>query len=327
MVVSLPASRPGNGPRPVNLNKDIPQLIDLLQLVFGEQVEIDGQRLFTNSQSSRKPALFWRLTPTMTRLAPGFVWEVDGRIVGNATLLPTKSPRRYLIANVAVHPDFRRMGIARGLMHQALNAVRQRRGRTVLLQVVKDNTPAIALYKSLDFVDLGSMTTWRASVSRLRDLIVLPDDDRPGEVRPLSGSRWREAYKFDRLCLHPDLRWPEPLQPNTYKQGLWRSIRNFFSGRQMETWTIDDRSGRLVALGSIESEWGRSHQVNIRVHPAWHGRLERPMLAKLVRRLHYLPRRNVRLEHPDDDQVMNELLPQANFHAQRTLTHMRLDLE
>jgi hypothetical protein len=55
--------------------------------------------------------------------------------------------------------------------------------------------------------------------------------------------------------------------------------------------------------------------------------LERPLLAKLMRRLQYLPRRNVQIDHPDDDELVNSLLQEANFQPRRTLTHMRLDLD
>ena len=54
--------------------------------------------------------------------------------------------------------------------------------------------------------------------------------------------------------------------------------------------------------------------------------MERPLLAKLIRRLHYLPRRNVEVEHPDNDELVNALLQEANFQPRRTLTHMRLDI-
>ena len=70
---------------------------------------------------------------------------------------------------------------------------------------------------------------------------------------------------------------------------------------------------------------GAVHRI-VGVHPDAAGRLERPLLAKLVRRLQYLPRRNVRIDHPDNDIVTNALLTEANFTVQRTLTHMRLDL-
>lgn len=326
MVVTFPATRPGSGPRPVNLNRDIPQLIDLLQLVFGEKVDVDGQRLMSGSPGSPASALLWRMGPGAVRLSPGFVWEVNGRLIGNVTLLPTKASRRYLVANVAVHPDYRRQGVARLLMEAAIEEVRRRNGRVVMLQVVKDNHPAIRLYETLNFATIGSMTTWQSAMSRLREPLPPADTTAYPEIRPLDRRRWREAFELDRTALHPDLHWPEPLAPDIYRSGLWQRLGNFLNGRQQECWSISDVSGRLAGLAAINSEWARSHVFSVRVAEPWRGHLERPLLAKLVRRLRYLPRRNVRIEHPDDDLVMNQLLAECNLTGRRTLTHMRLDL-
>ncbi len=69
-----------------------------------------------------------------------------------------------------------------------------------------------------------------------------------------------------------------------------------------------------------------SHYVTLRIRPDLAGQLEKPLLAKVMRRLHYLPRRNVRIDHPEADEVTSALLKESNFSAQRTLTHMRLDV-
>ena len=327
MVITLPAQeRPLSGPRPINLNKDVPQVIKLLELTFGHRLGGDGQRLFSSETGLSQPAFLWRLNPMSSKLALGYVWEEDGRIVGNATLLPTRTKGRYLVVNVAVHPDFRRRGIARSLMDALVELLRERNGRQILLQVVKDNTAAINLYQSMHFEPLGSMTTWRCSLSRLHDIepAVVRETEPP--IRELSRQEWQPAYQLDIACLPPDLNWPEPLPQDAYKTGFWRRVDNFLNGRRNETWVTVNQNNQLTGLASIWSEWGRAHQVTLRVHPAWKGRLERPLLAKIIRRLHYLPRRNIRLDHPDDDELVNHLLREANFQPRRTLTHLRLNI-
>jgi ribosomal protein S18 acetylase RimI-like enzyme len=326
MVVTFPAQRSANGPRQVNLNRDLPQLVDLLHLAFGEALEIDGQRVFTG-MPGRPPALLWRINPTAARLAPGFVWEENGRIVGNVTLLPSFAPGRYLVANVAVHPDYRRRGIARVLMQHVLAYIAGRGGQVVLLQVVKENQAAIDLYKALDFISLGSMTHWQSSVLHLRELVpFLTDAQYAPVIRPLGGWQWREAYALDCAALHLDLNWPEPPAPDAYKLGLWQRFNDFINGRQREFWAVVNDTGELQGVAAIESDWGRPHRVSVRVPEARRAELERPLLAKVLRRLRYLARRNVRIEHPDDDDVMNQLLRDANFTPRRTLTHMKLEL-
>lgn len=322
MVVTVPTDRPQKGPRPINLSKDLPQVVRLLEMVFGETLDAEGQRMFAQLGNGQPPFL-WRWSQGLVQLSPGFVWEENGRIVGNVTLLPAQTPRRFLIANVAVHPDFRRRGMAKGLMQAVLEAVDQRRGQTVLLQVVKDNYQAVNLYRSLGFVTVGSMTEWFTPASRLRELPLM---DNRVETQPLRRQEWQEAYQLDLSCLHPDLNWPDPVRMDAYKTGWWRQVGNFFNGRQQETWVTTSSSGQLIGMATIASEWGRVHRLSVRVRPAWRGQLERPLIAKLIRRLRYLPRRNIRIDHPDQDENVNQLLEEANFTARRTLTHMRLDL-
>ena len=328
MIVTAPLQdQSKNGPRPINMNTDIPGVLKLLELVFGASLDAEGRKMFAGTaNAAQSPAILWRLNPAAAKLSLGFVCEENGRIVGNVTMLTTEMPGRYLVVNVAVHPEFRRRGIARLLMKQVEKLVQQRHGNQILLQVVKQNSAAIELYNSLNYTTIGSMTNWTASVSRLRRLDLNLDTAGP-PIRELKRQDWKAAYVLDRQVLHPDLHWPEQLKRDAYKSGWWVKIVDFLNGRQAETWVAATAQNQLVGLASISSEWGRSHEVALRVHPSWQGRLERPLLAKLIRRMQYLPRRNVQIDHPDDDELVNALLQEANFQPRRTLTHMRLNLD
>lgn len=326
MIVAIHADGQGDGLRPVDITRDLPQVVDLLRMVFGESLEGDEQKLFGDVGSGAVNGLIYRLQPSAARLSNGFVWQADGRIVGNATLLTTKAWDRYLVANVAVHPSFRRQGIARALMEATTAYVRNRGGHVVLLQVVKDNHSAIDLYKSLGYESVANMTTWYTTASRLRDIpAALPGGTEPA-IEQLPGSRWREAYELDTSHVGADLNWPEPLATDAYRHTFWQRASDFLNGRQTETWSTVDRQGRLTGLASIYGEWGRSYYLTLRIRPDQAGQLERPLMAKLIRRLRYLPRRNARIDHPEADEVTNKLLQESNFTVQRTLTHMRLDL-
>ena len=59
------------------------------------------------------------------------------------------------ILNVAVHPSYRRRGIARRLMEEILLEARRERMRTASLEVRKGNLPAISLYHHLGFHQVG----------------------------------------------------------------------------------------------------------------------------------------------------------------------------
>ena len=57
--------------------------------------------------------------------------------------------------NIAVHPDFRRRGIAEALVAELEAALRQRGSRALTLEVRDSNAPAIALYEKLGFAQIG----------------------------------------------------------------------------------------------------------------------------------------------------------------------------
>ena len=326
MIITFPAqSRPLGSARPINLNRDIPQVLELLETVFGESLRYEGNVAGSVGLDASSSWLY-RFNMGTTRLSPGFVWEENGRIVGNATLIRTKVRGRYLVVNVSVHPDFRRRGIARGLMDALIEQVKGEGGHTIILQVVKDNLPAVDLYKSLNFHILGSVTSWYSSVSRVRTIPAAIEAKPLPRIRELKRSEWRAAFELDQRCLRPELNWPEPLPVEAYKMGWWQRFNNMMNGRQSETWVTHTAHNQLTSLAQILSEWGKMHTVHLRIDPQWWGELERPLLAKVTRRLKYLGHRNVRLDHIDHHEEMNELLAAANFDPRRTLTHMKLEL-
>ena len=59
------------------------------------------------------------------------------------------------IMNVAVHPDYRRAGIAQALILELMEGLRLRRSRCMLLEVRDSNEPARALYEKLGFREIG----------------------------------------------------------------------------------------------------------------------------------------------------------------------------
>ncbi len=325
MTIAFPAPHSREGLRPIDTSRDLPQVVELLKLVFGDS--LTGEPSLFGEGGSQVNELFFRLNPAAARLSNGFVWQSDGRVIANATLLTTRAWDRYLVANVAVHPEYRRQGIARGLMQAITDNVRKRGGRSILLQVVKGNYKAIDLYESLGYRSIGDMVTWYATASRVREIFVDAEEKEQWRISPLATSRWREAYELDTTHVPADLNWPEPLPRDAYRRTLWNKAGDFLNGRLFESWSTTDTNDRLSGLATIYGEWGRSHYVTLRVRPDFAGQLERPLLAKVIRRLRYLPRRNVRIDHPEADDVTSALLKESNFTTQRTLTHMRLDVD
>jgi ribosomal-protein-alanine N-acetyltransferase len=57
--------------------------------------------------------------------------------------------------NVAVHPNYRRQGIAKKLVQALVDALKEKGIKSLTLEVRQSNAPAIALYQQLGFQQVG----------------------------------------------------------------------------------------------------------------------------------------------------------------------------
>ena len=87
------------------------------------------------------------------RLSYWLVAEVDGIVagyVGSQTVLDAAD-----MMNLAVSPVYRRRGIGQALVNALVEHLRQNEVIALLLEVRVSNAPAIALYESLGFEQVG----------------------------------------------------------------------------------------------------------------------------------------------------------------------------
>ena len=57
--------------------------------------------------------------------------------------------------NIATHPDYRKQGIATGLIVRLVGALELRGSHSLMLEVRASNINAISVYKKLDFIEVG----------------------------------------------------------------------------------------------------------------------------------------------------------------------------
>ncbi|MBP6179572.1 MAG: GNAT family N-acetyltransferase [Anaerolineales bacterium] len=154
--------------RPLSILRDLPAVADLIEICFSSTMDSDGKRYVQDMRRAGTDNSFanWASRAVETTSLPlsGYVWEQNGKIIGNASLVPFRhnKQRIYLVANIAVHPDHRRQGIAHTLTQRAMQHAREKKADGIWLHVREDNPGAIDLYTKLGFVERARRTTWQA---------------------------------------------------------------------------------------------------------------------------------------------------------------------
>lgn len=319
-----------NGPRAIDLPRDSKQVVELLDIVFGPLLDAQGHRRIGDRISFDYTSPFVpKLNVFSSKFVPSFVWEENGQIVGNVSLVKSQLPGRFLIANVAVHPDFRRRGFARMLMEVAIEHVGLREGREIFLQVRNENAGATLLYEKLGFEGIGSVKNWQTKASRLSFQTLSTPVGR--DIRPLRKREWRSAFVLDSRSADPNLMWPTPISSKKYQRGALRRFEDFINGVRHEIWIKEVAAGNdkkliLAGLANIWSEWGRAMKLELRVHPKFRGSIEPELLTKGLSRLKSWRGGTIRIRHPADDETTNQFLSDMSFKETHSLLVMKLEL-
>lgn len=311
----------GEGLRRYDARRDMAALADLIETAFGERLDHSGRRMIREMRLLGKTGwLGWLLSRWLLPPAAnpyGFVWELGGKVVGNASLMPVEHFRhRWVMANVAVAPEHRKKGIAGRLVDAGVEFARQRGARQLILQVDVDNERAIELYRRRGFQATTTRTVWTASNSPpgLRDLD-------PGPVRRRQIGEWRDQWALAKRLHSEGLIWPYPTVSSLFRPtGLekWLSI----APRRHWVWMDGDRMlGSLsLRLSSQPGVW----RIVMAVEPQCSGNVEAGLLAGALTAYQdaqwgYL------LEYPHE--LADTLLREVGFKPQRTLTWMARTLE
>lgn len=193
----------------------------------------------------------------------GYVWEEDNKIIGNLTLIPfhREGIWRYLIANVATHPDYRGLGIARRLTQKGIEHVRAQQASSVWLQVRDDNPVAYHLYLDLGFTERVRRSTWMQA-------------DPAPTLLPISQYRisWRRGHIWERQSVWlsniypPEVTWNLNFQIDRYSPGWWRSLMRFFNNERIEQWSVH-RGQVLLGVAIWDAGYYNSETVWLAPNP------------------------------------------------------------
>jgi len=209
--------------RSFDVARDGEAVADLIEDAFALKNDPDGQFVLVQMrENARKFKEANWVPPPGTML--GFVWEVEGKLAGNISLIPHShaGAKLHLIANVAVAPDFRGQGIAKALTSHALQYSRKVGAREVWLQVKRENDAAIGMYTHLGFEQDHCLDVWKKEAR-----LALKD---PNLSLPLSGAReirnrvladWKLQKEWLERNYPPATRWYSPMEFGNFSPWAW----------------------------------------------------------------------------------------------------------
>lgn len=319
----IPVEHTFHGLRPFQGRRDLAPVADLIETCFSATLDAGGRSAIQEMRViSRSGPLVWTVG-RLSRVIPlmqGFVWVEAGRIVGNISVTPAGYDGGWVIANVAVAPEYRRQGIARQLMQAAMSQI-ARQGAFAVLQVDADNDGARTLYDSLGFRAQRTFTRWRrAAHYRLPDAPPVS----PG-LRRLAASDSDALYTLANR-IRPNeqggMGWLRPTRRADFHPARLRSLRLLLGGQHTEYWIVPGANGTLDAALRIESRiGGLTTLFDMLVRPECQGALAPALIPTVIQqwsaRQHPLV-----TDHPADDTEVNALLNQHYFRPERSLVHM-----
>ena len=306
--------------RPLNMLRDLSAVADLIELCFSPTMDNDGQRYLSDMRRASRDDSFlhWasRMTETASLPLMGYVWEQDGHIVGNASLIPFKDHgnRIFLIANVATHPDYRRHGIGRALTERVMKQARDRRALAIWLHVRDDNPGAIKLYQDLGFQEIARRTTWQASPN---PRLSYPNP----EIAIVARQQrfWPLQQEWLRRLYPDDLAWYQSWNVNALRPGFWNWLYLMFVDFNIKHWAAV-RNNELLGTLTWVPQGGRSESLYAATGIPADAEGLTNLLIHAQRMITFTPR--LTMEYPAGE--MTEAIRAAGFKPQRTLLWMRV---
>lgn len=241
-----------SGLRTLNPWTDYSAIADLIELSFSDHMDAEGREYINYlrrlAKNNENRPLFDGLENYPTNM-DGLVWIENEKLIGNLSMIPftTDGHRRMLVANIAVQPDFRRLGIAKALTEKSISQARDRKIESVWLHVRDDNAIAIHLYESLGFIKKAIRSTWEVNPGAVR-----PVHLQPGlHIQKRISREWGFQKTWLAQTYPPEITWNLALHVNLFSPGFWNSVSRFFDEKSIEHWSLHEK-GNLAGIVTWE---------------------------------------------------------------------------
>ena len=330
MVLSIASdiSSPAEGVRQIDVRRDLRAIAELISNTFANELDVRGQASLRELRSLSRlgPLLFLMVPPSgeLGGFLQGFVWEADGEVVGNITIQQADyDGSRWMIANEAVRPDYRKRGIAGALMQAALTHIKESRGEWTVLQVDDTNDVARRLYQHLGFRDVLTATSLRCSQLSPIPNTILPADT---NLKRLHDSDWSAVNHLLHRSLPESARWLNPTRVHNYRRNSDSQIilrwGHFIGLSQRERLGIYCGSDLMGVLDLWTRPRGE-HEIDILMHPDVREDWTAPLLHHGLQQLQRYPHQPIAATFYNYQPQAIVALQTLGFRTTRVLTTMR----
>ncbi len=305
--------------RPLDIKNDLIKVANLIELCFADTLDQDGRRYISQLRLAAKNPSLTGFPGYLGQSVAGFVWEEEGNIVGNISLIPilALNKQAYLIANVAVHPDFRLRGIAKALTNTSLDQIKKRKIKSVWLQVNSENPIAHQLYSSLGFMERSRRTTWHSQIN-FPPVIA---KDQGIKIFTPKRKDWAKQKKWLYTAYPSMVTWHLSINIKQLGPGLMTSMTRFINEKKIKQWAAY-QDGRLIGTLSWQSSKGMADWLWLATAPENIDRVIKNLIPHARRSL----KNNRLLTINYEAGYAIEAFKEAGFKKHRTLTWMYLQL-
>lgn len=320
------------GMRPFNPLRDLRPATELIELAFGDALDRSSREMLREMRtlSWLLGPLFWLMGSQGSPLADfysGYVWVEDGEVVGNITVhRHYKGRPGWFISNLAVHPAFRRRGIARRLVEAGIDFARGKGARRISLEVKAENEPARALYAKMGFSQVDSLTRMKTDDPTSVTLRVLQE----AKNKVVRVRDERECFQLAQEALSPEAHAILPLRESDYVRsglsGLISDLTDVLQGHSTFRWGAyaDGQLGGLLTVRT--GAFLAATSLSLMVRPDRRGKVEESLLIHALRTLETQRWRPLQAEiHPSYD-LAREVFQRYGFTELETMDLFTLGL-
>jgi len=300
--------------RPLNILRDLPKVADLVELCFHKNMGSEGKSYVRQMRAASQDRRYLTWASNSLPLK-GYVWENEKEIVGNISIIPFRKAKKnvILLANIAVHPDYRRKGIARQLTQKGIEDAEKRGAASIWLHVEKNNLGAINLYKELGFKAHSLRTTW------VVDAKLPPKEKKSPQIISNAARFWDVENSWLNRAYPEEIRWYRMPEWKTFKPGIRYWFYRLFVEYDIRRWATQ-KDGSLQAL----LLWMRTYTRHAPIWLAASPQADSESITKLLlyaRLKLAAPRRVLTLDYPADQ--FTTAFENAGFAPRRTLLWMQ----